>query len=199
MSAVIRQPAWSRIPEQPYYPRCAGWNVQRFREGIQRCTNSTRRAGVMREKKHMRPWIKSLLIIPLLIIPGSRSALAQTSPASPEIYKGPCWDHAMNQMQMDNCAGADLKQADADLNSAYQQLLSKMKEHSVDTTALDAAQHQWLAYRDAQMNAEYPLAPGENPRQKYGSIYPMESAELKALLTWQRTKILQISLDAFNK
>jgi uncharacterized protein YecT (DUF1311 family) len=123
---------------------------------------------------------------------------AQKAAQPHEMYKGPCWDNAMNQMQMNGCAGDDLKQADDQLNTTYRQLLAKMKEHSMDTAALVAVERQWLAYRDAELSAQYPLAPDENPSRKYGSIYPMRSAELKALLTWQRTKVLQVALENYK-
>jgi uncharacterized protein YecT (DUF1311 family) len=122
----------------------------------------------------------------------------QQSQIEKQTYKGPCWDKALSQLAMDDCASTDLKSADDELNATYQRVLSAMKKHSVDSAPLIAVQRQWIAYRDAQLNAENPLGPGENPNVKYGSMYPMEWGELKALLTWQRTKVLQVMLDDFK-
>ena len=136
--------------------------------------------------------------VTLIILFSVVLAPAQKAAQPREMYKGPCWDHASNQMQMNDCAGDDLKQADADLNATWQQLLQAMKQHGTDPSALVAVERQWLDYRDAQLNAAYPLSPSENPREKYGSMYPMEWAELTALLTRQRTKILQTLMDDFK-
>lgn len=89
-----------------------------------------------------------------------------------------CWDTAMTQLAMNECAGSELK-------AAQTRMAALLKKLSV--TPDDPAQKAWEAYRDAQLEAIYPRegTPG------YGSVFPMCFAILKTDLTEGRIRDLK--------
>ena len=54
------------------------------------------------------------------------------------------------------------------------------------------ARMAWL--RDADLEAQFPLVDGEDPRFTYGSIYPLEYASAQTELTRARTQYLRTHL-----
>src|SRR5277367_2920950 len=98
--------------------------------------------------------------------------------------ENPCWKTAMAQSEMNRCADLDARQADADLNRVYQELLSKLKNDDNATKKLRAAQRAWLAFRDAHLQELYPA---KDKQVQYGSIYPMCYAQVGAAMTKERT------------
>lgn len=61
-------------------------------------------------------------------------------------------DYSGTQRQMNACASRDYKQADADLNAAYKQVMSRLGDPT--KTKLRQAQRLWIPYRDAACDAE---------------------------------------------
>ena len=60
------------------------------------------------------------------------------------------------QLEMNQEAAKNFKEADKELNSVYNQIL---KEYQADTkfiTNLKVAQRAWIKFRDAEMNAVFP-------------------------------------------
>ena len=100
-----------------------------------------------------------------------------TSPAKAES----CSQTATTQMDLNECAGKELKQAEA-------QLAALLKKLGIDANS--AEEKAWEAYRDAQLKAIYP--PVADERAEYGSIYPMCLATLKRKLTESRIRDLQM-------
>ena len=89
-----------------------------------------------------------------------------------------CWDTAMTQLAMNECAGSELK-------AAQKRMAALLKKLGVSPD--DPAQKAWEAYRDAQLEAIYPRegTPG------YGSVFPMCFAILKTDLTEGRIRDLK--------
>jgi uncharacterized protein YecT (DUF1311 family) len=104
-----------------------------------------------------------------------------------------CFDKAKTQKELNDCAGAEFKKADARLNEVYQQLLKRFDTDPPAAQKIRAAQRAWIAYRDAQLEADFP---GANKRSEYGSVYPMCFDILSANLTRERVKILEGMLEA---
>jgi uncharacterized protein YecT (DUF1311 family) len=84
---------------------------------------------------------------------------------------------------MKQCSGSKYKQADAELNKVYQQLLSKLDDEG-HKAALKTAQLAWLKYRDTNCDFEGYLNRG-------GTIYPVVITECMTSMTISRTKELR--------
>jgi len=92
--------------------------------------------------------------------------------AAPAAKAGSCSQAATTQMDLNECAGRELRQAEA-------RLAALLKKLGIDANSPE--EKAWEAYRDSQLKAIYPLVADE--RAEYGSIYPMCLATLKRKLT----------------
>ncbi len=101
----------------------------------------------------------------------------------------PC-QGVQNQVGLNQCYCNEYKKADAELNQVYQQVLSANSGELQFTEKLKAAQRAWLVFRDAQLEALYPTT-GSDPREQYGSVYPMCYCMAQRELTLQRTQQLK--------
>ena len=95
------------------------------------------------------------------------------------------------QAEMNDCAAAEAKRADAALNATYRELLSKVKKNKTATQKVVAAEKAWIVFRDAELAAEWPVAEGENPNFLYGSVHPLCYSNELATMTWERVKTLR--------
>jgi len=95
--------------------------------------------------------------------------------------KDPCAD-AQSQAEMNICWGKEYKAADARLNSAYREFMSKLNEE--EAAQLKNTQLAWLKYRDA--NCEFVA-----DQFKGGSMRPMIAAMCLADVTDARAKELK--------
>ena len=93
---------------------------------------------------------------------------------------------------MSRCADLDAKEADADLNRVYQELLTKLKNDDNAMRKLRAAQRAWLAFRDAHLQELYPA---KDKQAEYGSIFPMCYAQIAMAMTKERTAQLRRMLE----
>ena len=98
---------------------------------------------------------------------------------------------ATNQHDINECASKDFDTADKELNQTYKAILAKYKDDALFLTQLRKAQEAWIKFRDAELDAKFPLAPGKNPRVEYGSMYSMCYFSEKAQLTRQRSEQLK--------
>ncbi len=103
-----------------------------------------------------------------------------------------CFDKAVTQADLNDCAGEQFAAADAELNRVYKAILEKYKQDPLFVEKLRAAQRAWLTYRDAEIEAKYPhnKEPGH-----YGSSIRMCYPLYQAQLTQERTKKLREWLD----
>ena len=98
----------------------------------------------------------------------------------------------MAQSEMNRCADEDAKEAETELNRAYQDLLSKNKTDVIATKKLRTAQRAWVVFRDAQLEALYPA---QDKQREYGSIYPMCYAIVATAMTKERIAQLRRMLQ----
>jgi uncharacterized protein YecT (DUF1311 family) len=107
------------------------------------------------------------------------AAVAQTNAMKVD----PCKDTSkMTQGEMNECAGKDMRNAEAKLQRVLKQL---------GIAPDDPGQQAWEAYRDAQMAAIYKGDPAS-----YGTIYPLCFAMTKKKLTEGRVRDLKTLITA---
>ena len=95
--------------------------------------------------------------------------------------------HSQTQIEMTGDAAISLQIADNELNIAYKQLKVEYKDFPVFLQKLKSAQIQWIKYRDALIEMEFP---SNQPRLDYGSMYTMCKFYYTKRLTEKRTKEL---------
>ena len=105
----------------------------------------------------------------------------------------PC-ANARTQLELNECYCNQYKKADAEMNQVYQKLISTNTDNKLFIDKLRLAQRAWVSFRDAQLDAIYPVT--DDPRAKYGSIYPMCYCMAQTELTVERTKQLQRMLKS---
>lgn len=100
--------------------------------------------------------------------------------------------HATTQTDMTQCAGSDFQAADADLNAAFVEAMTRMKSLDADVpadqkgaeAALRRAQRAWITVRDSTCEAKGRVYFG-------GSMQPMVIAGCKTEMTRARTTELR--------
>jgi uncharacterized protein YecT (DUF1311 family) len=92
------------------------------------------------------------------------------------------------QSAMDECADASFRKADAALNSASRQIMSRLKNDEDAKRQMTAAQRAWAGFRDAECT----FAASKVAR---GSAYGMVVTSCKEALTAERVKRLQTYLE----
>jgi uncharacterized protein YecT (DUF1311 family) len=102
---------------------------------------------------------------------------------------------AQTQIEMNATAEADLAAAHAKLNSLYKKVLSTNADNQQFCSDLKEAQRAWLKYMEFHIKTLFPLNEGEDPRSKYGSIYPMELATEQTEMIEARCKELSEMLQ----
>lgn len=107
---------------------------------------------------------------------------------------GDCED-AMSQVEMTACADQDYQKADAELNKVYKELQKQYKGEALFLANLKKAQQAWIKFKDAEVDAHFPLAPDADAYVEYGTMYPMSVSLLLTTLTQGRTKQLKELLE----
>ena len=128
--------------------------------------------------------MKYIACIPLWLLLAVSAAEAQDTSSI-------ACDPGGSQMEMNACAFDELAAADRELNDVYRRIL---RDHAGDALFIDrlkTAQRLWIQLRDADLDARFPLADGQDPRVEYGSIYPMERAGAKTRITRDRSRYLR--------
>lgn len=92
--------------------------------------------------------------------------------------------NAATQAQMNACAGEAFTKADAELNSLYGQIKSRLKDDKAQLDLLAKAERAWVAFRDAECGFAGSGVEG-------GSMQPMVVASCKEDLTKKRSEELQ--------
>lgn len=113
------------------------------------------------------------------------------SPAGDEIK---C-NNAGTQREMEACASDDFKEADSELNKTYQALLKKEAGDPLFIRKLRDAQRAWLAFLNADLDAQFACPEKQSKQVCWGSQYGMAYLSRKAELTRERTKHLRRLLD----
>jgi uncharacterized protein YecT (DUF1311 family) len=100
---------------------------------------------------------------------------------APQGGKHPC-ESASSQFEATQCAAREYKQADAELNKVYQQVLKQ--EDAGGQARLKTAQLAWLKFRDTECEYEAGDYIG-------GTMRPMVEAFCLAAVTQERTRQLK--------
>ena len=95
---------------------------------------------------------------------------------------------AQSQADMTACADRQFKQADAELNASYKQIMARLKDDADTSKLLVSAQKAWVAFRDAECSFSSSAAIG-------GSIHPMLVAQCREGLTRKRVDDLKVYLS----
>lgn len=95
---------------------------------------------------------------------------------------------APTQAQMNQDACAKYRRADAEMNSAYKQILSSYERDALFIEKLKKAQRAWLLFRDAHLESLYPA---QDQLAAYGSANQMCRCIVLADLTSERTGALK--------
>lgn len=98
------------------------------------------------------------------------------------------------QFQKNLCAVLAAKAADTEVQALYARLRTVRADDRDFIAALEAAQHAWLSYRDAEIAAAFPCE-HEDKTTCYGSTTPLHAARLEEELSRERIDRLQRYLD----
>jgi uncharacterized protein YecT (DUF1311 family) len=90
-----------------------------------------------------------------------------------------CDSPKATQFDLNSCADASFKVADAQMNSLYATIRTRLRDDPDAMKRLVAAQRAWLAFRDAECE----FASGA---ESGGSIYPMVYSSCQTALTTKR-------------
>ena len=96
-----------------------------------------------------------------------------------------------SQSEMNDCAARAAKKADGELNALYRKLLEKTARDKTATEKVVAAERAWIAFRDAELAAEWPVGKGEDPSVLYGSVHPLCYYSAYAAMTRDRLNTLK--------
>ena len=121
---------------------------------------------------------RNLLASILLILLASANSFAQT------------------QAELNRDACATYKNADAEMNRTYKQILDKYLRETVFIEKLKAAQRAWIKFRDADLESLYPE---RDTLSAYGSVNPMCRCIAVSELTKERTKSLKRWVDGVEE
>ncbi|WP_413987785.1 lysozyme inhibitor LprI family protein [Labrys okinawensis] len=115
--------------------------------------------------------MRETLIAMVALLAGSPSlALAATDCSNPQ-----------DQATMTECAGRDLKEANAKLNAQYKEIEKRLADSADAKKLLVSSQRAWVAFRDAECSFQ---ASGAAGGTIYGTIY----ANCVTALTTARSK-----------
>ena len=109
---------------------------------------------------------------------------------------GPPATRAQSQSEMNQEAAEDLAAADRRLNELYQKLLKENAKDPVYVSNLREAQRAWLKFVEFHLKNVFPLKRGQNPRDVYGSIYPLDYAVSKTAHVEERIEQLKLLIGA---
>tara|TARA_Y100001947_G_C10189389_1_gene240044 strand:+ start:204 stop:668 length:465 start_codon:yes stop_codon:yes gene_type:complete len=121
----------------------------------------------------------------IFAVTGAMLAFA-TAPALAQDASEACWDKAVTQRDLTDCAARDMDAAEIQMNTLYAIVLDKFRGDPVALGKIRTAQQAWLAFREAHVAAIYPKADTPDAQYEYGSSLPMCMASVAADLTGPR-------------
>lgn len=102
---------------------------------------------------------------------------------------------AGSQLELNACAYVEQIEAGEELDGVREgliELFADFPELQIEQLErFDAAQEIWQAQLQQDIDALFPLAPGDDPSYLYGSSYPMQVAYVRAFLLRQRAEFLR--------
>ena len=109
-------------------------------------------------------------------------SIGSANPTQIQKSQDPC-ANAKTTPEMRDCTGKEYKQADAELNEVYKQLMSKLEDEG-HQASLKSTQQAWIRYRDT--NCEY-----ESYLSRGGTIYSVVHTGCLMRMTKERTTELR--------
>lgn len=129
--------------------------------------------------------MRTLVVLAVVIVGLFLSMTGSTVGQSNKAGNQAC-ENAKTQSEMNQCSAAAYRAADKDLNAVYGSLKEKLDPDLF--VKLQAAQRAWVAYRDANCEAESALYEG-------GSIQPMIRSSCLERATRSRIDELHVMYD----
>ena len=133
-----------------------------------------------------RPFLSAALLVALCA-----SALGAGPSLAQDASSEDCWDKAVTQGDLTDCAARDMDAAEAEMNTLYAIVLDKFRGDPDTLRKIRAAQQAWLAFRAAHVAAVYPKADTPDAQYEYGSSFPMCLGLESAALTGPRSAQLR--------
>jgi uncharacterized protein YecT (DUF1311 family) len=130
--------------------------------------------------------VSGVFVVALSLLGSPRSSDAQSAETAIESCGS-----LHTQSEMNDCAAAEAHKAEEALNSTYQEVLGKLKSDKTAVVRMVAAEEAWVAFRDAELAADWPVADGQNPNLLYGSVHPFCYYSERIALTLARLKTLR--------
>lgn len=140
---------------------------------------------------------RSLLAAPLAAL--AALALAAAPALAQDASSDACWDKAVTQRDMTDCAARDMDAAEMQMNTLYAIVLDKFRGDPETLGKIRAAQQAWLAFREAHVAAIYPKADTPDAQYEYGSSLSMCMASVAADLTAPRIAQLRDWVDGIEE
>jgi uncharacterized protein YecT (DUF1311 family) len=100
-------------------------------------------------------------------------------------------------MELNENAYEECSKTDKELNAVYQQIRDMYSSNQKILAGLRESQLLWIKFRDAQVGAVFPMAPGGHMERGFGSMYPQMYYMLLTYLTQER--IVQLKTIYFDK
>lgn len=118
------------------------------------------------------------------------NSYAYNSPKDASSKSQQCFNSAMTQMALDQCASGDLTQSDASVTALYKQLLLIYAGNRGFVERLKDSQMFWLVFIQSQLTMKYPH--NDEP-DYYGTVFPMCADEYLSSLYLSRVEALLLS------
>jgi len=99
-----------------------------------------------------------------------------------------CFEKAISQTEMNQCAATNLQEENVELNRVYEKIKEIYKEDKTFLEKLENAQRAWTKSRDADFELKFPHL---NEPNFYGSVFLMCSDKNRVQLTSQRVAFLK--------
>lgn len=103
-------------------------------------------------------------------------------------------EDSQTQLQMNEAACAEYKQADREMNRVYLKIVSDYRGNLAFIKAIKKAQLAWLRYRDAHVESIFP-----GNASQYGSVSTMCRCGSLAEITKERTQTLKRWLEGIEE
>lgn len=107
------------------------------------------------------------LLTAFVLIAACSSATADSNEAAS------CFETAMTQVAMNECAGWQREDAEVELDRVISEIRKRYADEPEFLEKMEESQQAWAALQEANLEMRYPLA---DKRSNYGSVYPMCAA-----------------------
>lgn len=107
-----------------------------------------------------------------------------------------CFDNAVTQSALNQCAANDYKNAESEMEKVYAAVRKKYRDDPKRLEKLKLSQDSWINFRDAEASARYPH---QDEPGYYGSVFPLCMNVLLMQLMQDRTVQLKSYLKSVEE